>query len=367
MQLGLGVGPIADTTTTPATTEGGAKPLVWRGTSFTWNQAVTTTEVGIGRDNIGGEDGFYGWDFLFTPNLYLVDLPKDKVNVFAEIGWHTELTNAPDTVDYRETLFKDMQLGARYNRTLWQNGGRDPGEYVTSGSFTTRLVLPTSDISRTQGRYLVTAFSLGAKQQIKLLGKEADGLNNVTVGATGTYSHLFSRANQPTFTDTFRDRTNASGNVFDSDVLSGRAYDTNRLTLGLTVGMPIYQDLAVAVQTRLIANFRHDFESGGCDAPVDTAPGGCADIPQDPSRTRYQPLTTFDVALSYPIYEVVDVALGYSNETYWIGEDGQRRGIFYSPGAQFYLDITANLDVIYSKITRRDQRPNASRWAKAEY
>jgi hypothetical protein len=366
VQLGLGVGPIADTTTEPKTGEGGAKPLVWRGTSFTWNQAVTTTEVGIGRDNIGDEDGFYGWDFLFTPNLYVVDLPKDKVNVFAELGWHTELTNG-DTVDERETLFKDMQLGARYNRTIWENGGREPGEYVTSGSFTTRLVLPTSDISRTQGRYLVTAFSLGAKQQIKLLGKSAAGLNNLTVGATGTYSHLFSRATQPTLGEPVRERTNASGNVFDSDALSSRAYDVNRVTLGLNAGLPIYKDLAVATQVRLIANFRHDFDGEGCDAPVVNEPDGCVDVPQDPTRTTYHPMTTFDVALTYPIVEVVDLALGYSNETLWIGEDGQRRGIFYSPGAQFYLDITANLDAIYSKITNRDQRPNASRWAKAQH
>ena len=73
-----------------------------------------------------------------------------------------------------------------------------------------------------------------------------------------------------------------------------------------------------------------------------------------------------DIALNYPIYEVVGLTLGYSNETAWIGEDGQRRNIFYSPGAQFYLDVTANLDVIYSKLTNRDKKPKASEWARAE-
>ena len=32
--------------------------------------------------------------------------------------------------------------------------------------------------------------------------------------------------------------------------------------------------------------------------------------------------TTFDLCARYPIYEVVDVTLGYNNETAWIGEDG---------------------------------------------
>ena len=60
-----------------------------------------------------------------------------------------------------------MQVGVKYGRTLWESAGKEPGEYADERSLTGRLVLPTSKVSATQGRYLVTALGLGAKQQIK--------------------------------------------------------------------------------------------------------------------------------------------------------------------------------------------------------
>ena len=133
----------------------------------------------------------------------------------------------------------------------------------------------------------------------------------------------------------------------------------------MSVALPLYKDLSLATQFRLVGRFKKDFDTGGgqsnCDVAIANDP--CVVAGRDPNHTTYEPLTTFDIALSYPIYEVVDVTLGYNNETAWIGEDGQRRSIFYSPDAQFYLDITANLDAIYSKVTKRDKKPNASQWA----
>jgi hypothetical protein len=369
VQFGVTTGPTPDDTTAPddGTTKG-PKPLIWRGSTFTWNQAGTTTIFGIGRDNIGGEEEYYGWDFVLAPQIYLYDAPKDKISAFAEIGWNTELTNGP-TVDERETLFKDMQLGARYSRNIWESGGAQKGEYATTGAATARFILPTSEASYTQGRYLVTALGLGAKQQIKVLGKKAVALNNVTVGVSGTWAHLFARSYQATDPALERDRQNASGQTIKSDVLATKSYDPDRVTLGATLELPIVQDLALATQFRLVGNFKHDFETGGgqtnCDVAIANEP--CVVADRDENRVTYVPSTAFDIALTYPIYEVVGLTLGYNNENRWIGEDGQRRNIFYSPDAQFYLDITANLDVIYSKATRREKRKNATQWAKAEY
>lgn len=361
--------PGADTTTPDA---GGGKkapkPLIWRGTTFTWNQAASSQALGIGADYQSDDYFFYGWDFTFAPNLYVYDAPKDKVTVFAELGWTTELTNSDTTTDEHETLFKDMQLGSRYSRTIWESGGKEAGEYVTSGNVSARFVLPTSEISATQGRYLVTALGLGAKQQIKILGKNAKGLNNITVGPSFTWSHLFARSYQPTNTENFRTRQNASGQSFESDVLGTKSLDLNRVTLGLSFGLPLVQDLSLQTQFRLVGRFKHDFETGGGSTPCEvTNVGGnsCVVADRTQDRTLYQPGTTFDIALSYPVFEVVDFTLGYNNDTSAIGEDGKRRGIFYSPDAQFYLDITANLDSIYSKITKRDKKPNASQWASA--
>jgi hypothetical protein len=335
----------------PETGKGPTKPLPWRGTTFTWNQAGTTSIFGVGGDQIGYENEFYGWDFTFAPNIYIVDAKKDKLRAFAEIGWATELTNSDVTTDRNETLFKDMQLGLGYTRSLLE---LQKAEYKTDGSITGRLVLPTSEASYNQGRYLTTALGLGVKQTVKILGSNADGLNNVTVGVTGTWSHLFARSYQPTNADLERPRQNATGRTIDSDILTSKSFDLNRLTAGLTIDLPLYKDLGLTTAFRVVGRFKHDFENeDGCDVVI--GDGSCVEATRLEDRNTYQPLTTFDVALSYPIYEVVGLTLGYNNETPWIGEDGTRRSIFYSPDAQFYLDITANLDVIYDKVSGRSK------------
>ncbi len=361
LQWGPPTGADAAGASTGAGAKGPTKPLPWRATTFTWNQAGTTTIFGLGQDYQGGEGQFYGWDFTFAPNVYLYDQPKDKIRAFAEIGWATELTDSDTTTEKNETHFKDLQVGAGYTRTLWESSGKDEGEYKTSGGLTGRLVFPTSPTSFNTGRYLTTALGLSLKQQVKLLGTKADGLNNITVGATGTWGHLFARSYTATNEDLHRTRQNASGRTIDSDVLTTSSLAMNRLTAGLSFELPLYKDLSLATQFRIVGNLKHDFEPGagsGCDVAVANDP--CVEAARTEDRTLYQPLTTFDLALSYPVFEVVDLTLGYNNETRWIGEDGQRRTIFYSPDAQFYLDITANLDVIYSKITKRDEKAAAA-------
>jgi len=352
LQFGEAAGP---DTLEPAALE--PTPLPWRGTTFTFNQAATTTVFGVGRNNIGSEGEFYGWDFTLRPSYFLLDQPQDKLAATAEIGWATELTNSDTTADRNETQFKDVQLGLRYTRNIWESGGADKGEYATSGGASLRFLLPTSPLSYDTGKYLTVALGPDIRQKIKLLGKKADGLNNVTVGLGLTYAHLFSRSYTPTNSDLHIQRQNATGQSFDSDQLRGSSFDIDRLTTRLSVGIPLYKDLALQTAFGLISRWRHDFEDGageGCDVAVANDP--CVEASRLEDRVLYHANTSFDLALSYPVYEVVDLTLGYSNDTAQIGEDGQRRSMFYSPDAQFYLDITANLDVIFLKATRRDTR-----------
>ena len=63
--------------------------------------------------------------------------------------------------------------------------------------------------------------------------------------------------------------------------------------------------------------------------------------------------------------QVVGLTLGYNNSNMQLCLDGQRRNFFYSPDAQFYLDITANLDVIYSKVTGRGEKAEKADTASA--
>jgi hypothetical protein len=344
---GTSTPPPADTTKPE---EKGPPPLRWRGTTFSWNQSATTTAVGVGRDNYGSEDDFYGWAFSFAPRFYLIDAPKDKLTLSANIGWDVELTDG-STVQRRETLFADLPVRLGYSRPLTKSSD---GEYATNLSANGSLTFPTSRASQAQGRYLTTRLGLGLSQTVKVLGNDAKGLNNVTVGVTGSWGHLFARSYQPTNDELEYKRQDSTGNTLPSDDRIGRnSFSMNTLSVTGSVDLPLYGDLGLSTSAGIAAGFKHDFASSECDVQIAT---GCVTAARDETRTLYQPNTIFDVSLTYPIFRVVDLALGYSNESGWIGEDGERRNIFYSPGAQFYMNVTLNLDVVYSKATGRDKK-----------
>lgn len=354
---GTSTPPPADTTKPE---EKGPPPLRWRGTTFAWNQSVTTTAVGVGRDNYGTEDDFYGWGFTFSPRLYLIDAPKDKVTLSATIGWDVELTDG-STVQRRETLFADLPVRLGYSRPLTKSSD---GEYATNLSASGSLSFPTSKASQAQGRYLTTRLGLGLSQTIKVLGNDAKGLNNLTLGVNGSWGHLFARSYQPTNDELEYKRQDANGATLPADDRIGRnSFSMNTLSVTGSLDLPLYGDLALSTSAGIAAGFKHDFESKDCEVVIAT---GCVTAARDETRTLYQPNTVFDVSLGYPVFSVVDLALGYSNESGWIGEDGQQRNIFYSPGATFYMNVTLNLDAVYSKATGRDKK-KASASAATEF
>jgi hypothetical protein len=333
-------------------------PLRWRGTTFTWNHAATTTLLGVGRDNIGGEEEVYSWAFNLRPRFYIVDLPNDKLSASADIGWEVELTDSSLTTDRNEVLFQDMTLGLGYAKTLWESGGSQKGEHKTTASLSGSFRLPTSKVSLNQGKYLTTYLGPSVTQQIKILGKKADGLNNVTVRVGTMWGHLFSEAYTPVNGDLNRTRQNATGQTILSDQLSGTSFALNTLTTTLGINLPIYRGLQLSTEFGHIASFKHQSgDDGGCHTSVAT--DGCISVPPSEDATLYQPNTAFRIGLGYGILDVVDFELGYQNIARAIGEDGERRSMFYSPDAQFYVDLTANLDAIYLKAARATKKKPA--------
>ncbi len=343
-----------DTTTSPAPgpVEGEPKPLPWRGTTFTFNQAATTTSLGVGRDNIGGEDEYYGWDFTLFPNYYVLDKEYHKVTVFVEAGFAVEWTNSSDTTTNHEPYFKDLQVGSDYRPTFWKS---DDKEYSTGGTLRARLIFPTSPISQGQGRILGTSLGAGLNQRIKLLGADAQGLNSLSLRAGLTWSHLFSEYYVPTNADLNIPRQNARGQSVASDQLTGNSLDIDRLIPSFGWDLPLVGDLSWSTTFRMIGRFKHDFQSEKISDCIETATGPACPG-SDATHATYLANTSFDTSLGYSIYGVVDVNLGYNNETLGLAPDGTRRGIFYSPDAQFYMDIVANLDVIYDKAVLSGQR-----------
>ncbi|KYF68763.1 hypothetical protein BE15_25025 [Sorangium cellulosum] len=332
--------------------------LRWRGTTFTWNQGGSTTLLGVGGEYTPAIQ-VYGWDFTLRPNYYVLDRPRDKVSVSADIGWIVELTNSDITTDYREPQLKDVALNARYSREIWESGGANRGEYKTDAAMRLRVTLPTSPASWNSGKYFTLGLGPQLIQKVKLLGSKADGLNHVTATLGVTYAHLFAESYTPVNDSLRRPRQAPSGEVALDEQLTGWSFAMDRLTTSLELNLPLYKDLSMATSFGLLSDFKHEFGEGCVEIL-----GGCA--PYDGSGgTTYVPQTAFNVSLSYPVYEVVGLTLGYNNTNRQIGPDGRRRNFFYSPEAQFYLDITANLDVIYSKVTGRGEKPEGPATASA--
>ncbi len=344
--------PPADTTATSAPKDTGPEPLIWRGTTLTWTTGASTGMVGLGSDQIGFEEDYLGMDWVLAPQLFLLDLKDDKIILSAEAGVTLEVTDSGTTTKKREPQFRDTQLGVAYNRNIWESEDK---EWATRGSVRARAVFPTSPASLHQGRYLVSSLGVALTQQIRLLGNEADGLNNLTIQPTFTWSHLFARSYQPTDEQLNRPRQSASGANIVSDVLSPNSMDIDRLIPGVTFILPLYKDFSFSTAFRLIGRFKHRFEGNGADVCQDSL-GGCIEADRFPEGqdVAYTTNSTFDAAFTVPIYDVVGLNIGYNNETLTLGEDGKNRNIFWSPSAQFYVDLVANIDIIYSKAAGRE-------------
>jgi hypothetical protein len=66
--------------------------------------------------------------------------------------------------------------------------------------------------------------------------------------------------------------------------------------------------------------------------------------------------TYLDVSLTLAVKDVLRIALGYENVTRQLGEDGQRRSVFYSPEAKFYLAAELNLEKTYESAAGRRRK-----------
>jgi hypothetical protein len=338
------------------------KPNPFRLSWFTWNQAATTTILGVGKDYQGADGEVYSWDFTLAPRYFVYDKPEDQVNIFGEIGWTTELTNSDSSTKKRDTFFKDMQLGIAYSHIIQNeaHGDVEKGEnrFIPGVSF--RTLLPTSLASRNEGKYLVTALGASSRGFIRLLGNKSDFLANIVVSGGLTWSHLFSKSYNPVNADLDRPRQNATGQTISSDILSGKSFDQDRLTLSLGYFFPIYKSISFGQSIRLAKGFKHHNVGSpdGCDTKVLT---GCVAVPNSPDATETSTTTTFDTSFSwFPDNNWGHVSLGYQNETAQLGEDGQRRSIFYSPDAQFYLDLAVHLDGVYDEAKKAMTKKSAT-------
>lgn len=339
---------------TPATTtpEAPPKPNPFALTRFTWNNSGSTKIFGVGADYNSTDDEVYSMDFGLNIRYTFFNEPKTKLFVNFVGGVEVELTNSDSTFLKREPRLRDTSAGVGVTRKVFATADK---ESSTSVQLSTSAIFPTSPVSRRQGRYLWTSLSGSVFHNQKLAGSKSDWFPSVFLFGNVNWGHSFSRASTPTSTElavTQRSRQVSCNDEAGclstfSDQLGSVAFAHDTLRVGGAFYLTIYKDLSLGNYWDIAELYKYPFADTCVNLPTTK---GCEPEGRLPDATIRGVVTTFDIQLSYSLMDNLGrVDLGYTNTSNQLGENGLHRSVFYSPGAQFYVNLAAYLDGIYDK------------------
>ena len=337
----------------PPTEAAPRKPNPFGFTRFTWGNSGSTKIFGVGADYNGTEDEVYSMDFGLNIRYTFFNQPKTRVFANASGGIEVELTDSDSTDLKREPRFRDTAAGLGVTRRLFTSADK---ETSTSVQITGNAILPTSPVSRRQGRYLGTALSGSIFHSQNLAGSKSDWFQNVFLFGNVGWGHNFSRAYTPTSTElavTQRPRQvtcdkEAGCSSVGSDQLGGVSLAHDTLRLGGAFYLSVYKDiLTLNNYWEISQRYKYTFADTCVTLPTTD---GCQPAGRLADATTRGALTTFDIGISYNVPDNLGrVDFGYTNTTNQIGENGRRRSLFYSPDAQFYMNVAVYLDGVYDK------------------
>jgi hypothetical protein len=343
--------------------EGDKDPL--RGSTFLFDQSITTATAGVGLVTPQSQVPFYGWWLSLRPRWNF----SDKLRLQARIDFYKEFTNSQETTLRDEDVFGDIWTDLIYATPLategpWKN---------TKASIGARILWPTSKVSIDQGVYFRAGATAGLTQKFTLNGPDARGLNSAHAGLTLAYLHPFSDSTTPNSPNFNYVRENVDGFSFVSHQLTGETLANHTLYGILDTGIDITPRLSATLDFILINQWHYP------------PPDACITITTGPvcplriNDQQYIQQTWFVLAADYEIIPELSVGLGYYNLANTIAPDGTVRTLFgggdhsllWSPDARFYLDVTANLDKIYEAASgkyrsTRGQTAAAARMARQQ-
>ncbi len=312
----------------------------WRLSRLSLDQSVTANTVGVGQD-YQTYNPTYDWTLLLRPRYYFIDRDNWRYSVQATVGAAQELTNSDGTTGRRQLDAEDTLLALRYDRTLFRSGRT----ISAIGLALPELDLPTSRGSRNNGRIMGVGGALIPAQQIPL-AKEGPFFTTFTVAGLARYQHYLTRSTVPTHDELTRPRTDLNGRLVISDQLGAPAFPEHEARFGFNTELMIHERVALIsdFQWRPTWSYGLDHEAEICDLLT-----GCAKIDSVDNPQTYQLITAFATEVEAQVMDELSVSVGYQNLANQIGPDGQRRNMFYSPNARFYLTLTAFLAEIFDK------------------
>lgn len=353
ISFGASTAPQADTGKKPGQPGAPAKKpekLKWRGTSFVWGNTAAAETVGIGRD-VQSENPTYEMSFNLRPRWYVYDDEDQNVSIRADIGVFREFTNSDSTTKRGEWSFTDLRVLGAYGRDLVKNG-----DYKTDLRLRAPILdLPTSKVSANNGRYFALGANVGVGQQIPLAGADQELFPTADGAISIGYSHWFSRATTPTNGDLDRIRMGPDGRAVPTDQLSAGAFAEHSVPIRVDANLQIHERVAWSNSFQWGMFWKYKFEEAPQICAVST---GCVTPDRVSSPNRFGVNTLFTSEIAVDITKQIGVSLAYENLTGQIGADGQRRNIFYSPDARFFLGANLALDEVYKAASGEQSAKN---------
>ncbi|MRG96743.1 hypothetical protein [Polyangium spumosum] len=206
-------------------------------------------------------------------------------------------------------------------------GMRDPtlagaGDHRTWLSLTSGASLPASRWSRSRGLDASTHLGAAARQQIKLLGDDAAGLNWVLISLSFDWQHDFYGASPvvPAGVDSFGEAA--------------------------SILFPLYRSLQLAVAYRLSQRLLPPPPSSPCVVVV----AGCVTPERVDSPTSTAMGHGVRLELSYLFVPELGASLAYANEQRRIGLDGKTSHPFVGLEAIVQASVELSIDRLYQRI-----------------
>jgi hypothetical protein len=312
-------------------------------TRFSWNTSATTQTFGVGQD-FQSHDDLAEMDFTLNLRYYFLNHTLDRAYVNVNAGVTVQLTDSIGTTTTRkyEPQLNDTVVGVGYGHTVYRS--RDKQTQTTPG-ISASLVLPTWQQSQDQGKYLSTSLTGNVLQELPLAGSKSNWFPDLLATGSVGWSHLAARCYDPCNTNIapLNPRQAPDGSLVYSDLLSFHSFAEDTVRLNFTYFLTLYKDLSLANTWAIQIPLDHQYPPAAIDIST-----GKVQLPA--SFVPVVPITTFDIGLSYALFNTARIDLGYVHVTPELLDNmGHRVNFFYSPTAMFYGNVSVYIDSLIDR------------------
>ena len=318
--------------------------LPWHDTYLYWDNAVSASTLGVGRDYLT-RDPLYEMTFGLRPRYYFVENERVTISARADVGLVSERTNSNTTTNQGEWSATDFEFWGSYTNILRQS----ESDLTELAIRIPRVSLPTSKVSYDSGKILGLGVRLGGREEIVLAGRGARFFSSVELLAKIDYGYQFTNGQVPTNGSLERIRMGNDGRSIVSDQLGGATLAQHGAAFGVSSWVHVHPRVnwisTLELRTAWKYPVNHELQICGVVLTGCTQASGIGN-----PQTRAA-LTYFQSEFWGRLTDTLELTVGYANLATQLAPDGRRRSVFYSPDARFYLTLNVYLDHLFVALS----------------